>query len=82
MVSAFQRVREMRTTRLSPARGMWWRVPVMAVATVLALLGTVRQVGAQGVTTGSLGGVVTNAAGQPVTGASVIAIHTPSGTNY
>ncbi|HTU99597.1 MAG TPA: TonB-dependent receptor, partial [Luteitalea sp.] len=72
MVSAFQRMREMRM----------WRVPALALATVLALVGPARHADAQGVTTGSLGGVVTNAAGQPVTGASVIAIHTPSGTNY
>src|SRR5512145_1253957 len=37
---------------------------------------------AQGVTTGSLNGVVTNEQQQPVSGASVVAIHTPSGTNY
>jgi hypothetical protein len=37
---------------------------------------------AQGVTTGALSGVVTNAQMQPVAGASVIAIHEPSGTSY
>ena len=37
---------------------------------------------AQGVTTGSIGGIVTNAQKQPVAGASVIAIHEPSGTSY
>ena len=37
---------------------------------------------AQGVTTGALAGRVVNAQGQPVAGASVIAIHTPSGTTY
>jgi outer membrane receptor protein involved in Fe transport len=74
MVSAFQRMREMRST--------WTRVPVLALAFVLALVGSTRPATAQGVTTGSLGGVVTDAAGQPVAGASVIAIHTPSGTNY
>jgi len=37
---------------------------------------------AQGVTTGSLAGTVVNAQGQPVAGASVIAIHVPSGTTY
>jgi hypothetical protein len=74
MVSAFQRMRGVRNS--------WWRVPVLALATVLALVGATRQATAQGVTTGSLGGVVTNATGAPVAGASVIAIHTPSGTNY
>ncbi|MGE0394272.1 MAG: carboxypeptidase regulatory-like domain-containing protein [Vicinamibacterales bacterium] len=38
--------------------------------------------GAQGVTTGIMSGVVTNVQGQPVAGASVIAIHEPSGTVY
>lgn len=37
---------------------------------------------AQGVTTGNLQGRVINAQGQPVAGASVVAIHTPSGTTY
>jgi hypothetical protein len=37
---------------------------------------------AQGVTTGAMSGVVTSAQGQPVQGASVIAIHEPSGTTY
>ncbi|BCS35574.1 cell envelope biogenesis protein OmpA [Luteitalea sp. TBR-22] len=74
MVSAFQRMRGMRNS--------WWRGSVLAVATVLALVGAAREATAQGVTTGSLGGVVTNASGAPVAGASVIAIHTPSGTNY
>ncbi|HEX6323622.1 MAG TPA: carboxypeptidase-like regulatory domain-containing protein, partial [Vicinamibacterales bacterium] len=37
---------------------------------------------AQGVTTGSLAGTVVNAQGQPVAGASVIAIHIPSGSTY
>src|SRR5215218_1878982 len=36
----------------------------------------------QGVTTGAMLGIVTNTQGQPVQGASVIAIHEPSGTNY
>ena len=38
--------------------------------------------GAQGVTTGVLSGVVSNVQGQPVAGASVFAIHDPSGTVY
>ncbi|MGE3402066.1 MAG: carboxypeptidase regulatory-like domain-containing protein [Vicinamibacterales bacterium] len=37
---------------------------------------------AQGVTTGAMSGLVTNADGQAVPGASVIAIHEPSGTVY
>ena len=37
---------------------------------------------AQGVTTGALNGIVTNEQQQPIQGATVIAIHLPSGTNY
>lgn len=37
---------------------------------------------AQGVTTGSITGIVTDSQMSPVSGASVIAIHAPSGTNY
>jgi hypothetical protein len=37
---------------------------------------------AQGVTTGALNGLVTNEQQQPIQGATVIAIHLPSGTNY
>ena len=37
---------------------------------------------AQGVTTGTMSGIVSNAQGQPIDGASVIAVHEPSGTTY
>src|SRR3954451_13737176 len=37
---------------------------------------------AQGVTTGAITGMVTNEQKQPVAGASVIAIHVPSGSTY
>ena len=37
---------------------------------------------AQGVTTGQIAGIVTDSQQQPVAGASVIAIHEPSGTSY
>ena len=51
---------------------------VLALCTALFPLG----VFAQGVTTGGMNGVVTGAQNQPVAGASVIAIHEPSGTSY
>src|SRR5687768_11974201 len=38
--------------------------------------------GAQGLTTGAMGGRVLDAQQQPVAAASVIAIHIPSGTTY
>lgn len=53
---------------------------LVAVAALLAL--TASGVLAQGVTTGSLTGVVTNQDGTPVAGASIIAIHLPSGSTY
>ncbi|MEX2015379.1 MAG: carboxypeptidase-like regulatory domain-containing protein, partial [Candidatus Hydrogenedentales bacterium] len=52
-----------------------------AVLSLCAAWSPVR-LAAQGVTTGGLGGVVTAAQKQPVAGASVIAIHEPSGTSY
>lgn len=54
----------------------------LMVAACLVAGGPAALATAQGVTTGSMGGVVTDTANQPVAGASVIAIHLPSGTNY
>jgi outer membrane receptor protein involved in Fe transport len=57
------------------------RMRVLLLAVSL-LAWPVARAAAQGVTTGSLTGVVTDSQMSPVAGASVIAIHTPSGTNY
>jgi len=47
---------------------------------VMSLLSTV--IAAQGVTTASINGTITDTGGQPLIGATVIAIHVPSGTQY
>lgn len=48
--------------------------------TVMMLCTTV--VFAQGVTTASVGGQITEPSGQPLPGANIVAVHTPSGTVY
>jgi hypothetical protein len=55
---------------------------VALVALSLAMLWPGARAFAQGVTTGALNGVVANDQKQPIQGATVIAIHLPSGTNY
>jgi hypothetical protein len=55
---------------------------LVALVTLCSVTGTAGRAYAQGVTTGSIGGIVTNAQKQPVAGATVIAIHEPSGTSY
>jgi hypothetical protein len=52
------------------------------ILAVCVLAWPVAHAAAQGVTTGSLTGVVTDSQLAPVSGANVIAIHAPSGTNY
>src|SRR5215210_6694559 len=54
----------------------------VALIALCAIPGLTSHASAQGVTTGALSGVVTNAQMQPVAGANVIAIHEPSGTTY
>jgi hypothetical protein len=54
----------------------------VALMIVGALLGAARLAVAQGVTSGQIAGMVLDVQKQPVSGASVIAIHEPSGTSY
>ncbi len=53
--------------------------PMAAVALLLLSSGSLA---AQGVTTGGIDGVVTNAAALPLVGVTVTAVHEPSGTTY
>ncbi|HEY8551263.1 MAG TPA: carboxypeptidase regulatory-like domain-containing protein [Vicinamibacterales bacterium] len=61
------------------ATGLGWTA---VLAIFMAMAGPAAPAAAQGVTTGSLTGIVVDSQSQPVAGANVIAIHTPSGTSY
>ena len=61
----------------------WWFVrTTLAMTAVVALLGSAGPARAQGVTTGNLEGIVNDAQGLAVPGATVVALHEPSGTTY
>src|SRR5438128_7564344 len=55
---------------------------VCAVGAILALVLAAGPVAAQGVTTAAVTGVVKDAQGAVIPGATVVAVHQPSGTNY
>ena len=71
------RVRVASEPGMSPRQGV--TAVLLAVTMLLAVAGGAAS---QGVTTGALSGIVTDANGQAVVGASVIAVHVPSGTAY
>src|SRR3989304_1332502 len=52
------------------------------LAVMLAACVCVKTVAAQGVTTASISGIVTDANRKPICGANVMVVHGPSGTRY
>ncbi len=55
---------------------------IVRIPLVLVLLSVPTMLAAQGVTTASLTGIVTNDQGAPLSTANVVAVHLPSGTQY
>jgi hypothetical protein len=55
---------------------------ILALLVCAALLGPAAQAHAQGVTTGSIAGIVKDAQGLAIPGATVVAVHEPSGSRY
>src|SRR5262245_42228959 len=70
------------TCRWSGADLRWVRWAVIPLIAGVVLSGGVVPAAAQGVTTGAVTGVVIDSQQKPVAGASVIAIHEPSGSTY
>jgi hypothetical protein len=56
------------------------KITQFLLMTVVMLFATVAF--SQGVTTASIGGLISDSQGEPLPGANVVAIHTPSGTTY
>ena len=67
-----------RLSKISP----WLKQAVPALVVLTASLLFAGAAFAQGVTTGTITGIVTDNQKRPVAGAEVVAIHTPSGTTY
>ena len=59
-----------------------WSRRMCAVGTLMALVASAVPAAAQGVTTGVIAGLVSDAQGGVIAGANVVAVHQPSGTTY
>ena len=59
-----------------------WSRLVCAIGALLALAISASPLAAQGVTTAAVTGVVKDAQGAVIPGASIVAVHVPSGTTY